>query len=136
MVEPLTVVFMRIELIVEESMSQQHFDHHRLPQTHPSRQRHTRIKVLATKALESLDTKLQPGIDQLAMRSFPQSVIHDGLVLVDGDGTGRVDNVTAGGGVGVDRVECAQDELFLQVGEEMEVSVGLATKDGSIPQSH
>jgi hypothetical protein len=59
------------------------------------------------------------------MRSFPQSVIHDGLVLVDGDGTGRVDNVTAGGGVGVDRVEGAQDELFLQVGEEMEVSVGL-----------
>ena len=89
------------------------------------RQLYAIIEDLSPVPREALLAELEPGIDELDVWSFPKSVVDDRLVLVDGYGTSRVDDVSTRFGVGVYAVDCAEDELFLEVGEEYEVSVGL-----------
>lgn len=63
--------------------------------THPSGQVNARMELLSTKALESLDTKLETGIHQLDVGPLSKRIVYDRLVLVNGDGTCRVNDVAA-----------------------------------------
>jgi hypothetical protein len=83
------------------------------------------MELLSTERLESLDTKLQTSLDQFDVGPLSQCVIHDALVLIHCDGTCRVDNVSTGLGGRVTRVEGAEEKLFLQVSQELEVTFGL-----------
>lgn len=58
-------------------------------------QLHLGSKVLASEAAEALSAELQTGLDELDVWSLAKGVIDDGLILVDGDGARRVDDVTA-----------------------------------------
>lgn len=53
------------------------------------------MELLSTKALESLDTKLETGIHQLDVGPLSKRIVYDRLVLVNGDGTCRVNDVAA-----------------------------------------
>jgi len=96
----------------------------------PPRQLHLVSKVLSSERSETLPSELESSLDELDVGSLPESIIDDGLVLVDGDGTCRVDDVSTGCGVGVDGVDGAEEELLLEVGEEVEVSFGLRERGG------
>lgn len=92
---------------------------------------HLASKVLAPERGESLSTELESSLDELDVGSLSEGVVDNGLVLVNRDGAGRVDEVTSRRRVGVDRVDGAEDELLLEVGEQVEVSLGLvAANDG------
>ena len=54
------------------------------------------MELLAAKALEPFHTEFDSRIHELDIRSFPQRIIDDGFVLIDSDGTSRVDDVAAG----------------------------------------
>lgn len=71
------------------------------------------------------DTEFEPGLDESHVGPFSQCVVDHRLVFVHGDGTCGIDDVAACFGVGIDAVDRAEDELFLEVGEEGEVSFGL-----------
>lgn len=96
----------------------------------PPRQLHLGPKVLSPEARESLPSKLQPGLDKLDVGALAESVVDDSLVLVDGDGASGVDDVAARRGVGVDRVNGAEEKLLLEVGEKMEITLGLRGREG------
>jgi hypothetical protein len=83
------------------------------------------MELFPSERLESLDTELQPSLDELDVGSFPQCVIHYTLVLIDSDGTGGVDDVSSGLGGRVTGIEGTEDELFLQVSQQLEISFGL-----------
>jgi hypothetical protein len=51
--------------------------------TYPPGHRNTRVELLPSKRLESLDTELQPGLNKLDIGSFPQRIVHNALILVD-----------------------------------------------------
>jgi hypothetical protein len=94
-------------------------------QTHPPGHRHARVELLATERLESLNTKLQTSLDQLDVGSLSQCVVNNTLVLINRDGTCRVDDVSTCLGSGVTGVEGTEEKLLLQVSEELEVTLGL-----------
>jgi len=83
------------------------------------------VELLSAERLESFYTELQTGLDQLDIRPLPQRVVDNALVLIDSDGTRRVDDVSTGFGSRVAGVEGAQKKLLLQVSEELEVTLGL-----------
>lgn len=91
----------------------------------PSGQGNFRIEGLPAVARVSWPPELETGVYKLDVGSFPQSVVDDGFVLVYGDGTGGVDEVSAGLGVGCDAVDGAEDELLLEVRQKGEVTIGL-----------
>lgn len=91
-------------------------------------QLHLASKVLSSEASETLPSELESSLNELDVGSLPEGVIDDGLVLVDGDGTCRVDDVASSSRVGVDGVDGAEEKLLLKVGEEVEVSFGLTEK--------
>ena len=91
----------------------------------PPRQTHARAEHLAAIPGEAFFSKLQPGIHELDVGPLAESVVNDGFVLVDGDRTGGIDEVSTGFGFGADAVDGTEDQLLLEVGEEGEVSVGL-----------
>jgi hypothetical protein len=93
------------------------------------------MEVFALKAPEPLDSKLETGGDEPDVRSLPQRVVHDRLVLVNRDGTSRVDDVTPRLRVGRNRVKRAKEELFLEVGKELEVSFALALRSARSHQT-
>lgn len=86
---------------------------------------HLASKVLAPERGESFSTKLESSLDELDVGPLSEGVVNDSLVLVNRDGAGRVDEVTSRRRVGVDRVDGAEDELLLEVGEQVKVSLGL-----------
>jgi hypothetical protein len=96
----------------------------------PPRQMHILAKLLATEALEALLAERQSRLDELDVRTFPQSVSDDRFVLLGRDAAGRVDDVASFLRVGGDRVDGAEDELLLEVGEEGEVALGLLGESG------
>lgn len=91
----------------------------------PPSELHLAAKVLAAEASKALATELEASLDELDIGPLAEGVINDGLVLVDRDGAGRVDEVAARRRVRVDRVDRAEDELLLDVREEVEVALGL-----------
>jgi hypothetical protein len=60
---------------------------------------HARIKLLASEAGEALLSKWDVGVDETNVGTLVQGVLHDGLVLFDGDGAGRIADVATGLGV-------------------------------------
>lgn len=95
----------------------------------PPRQLHLGPEVLAPERPKALPSELESGLDELNVGSLPEGVVDDGLVLIDSNGARRVDDVASGGRVGVDRVDGAEEELLLKVGEEVEVSLGLQRRE-------
>lgn len=93
--------------------------------TYPSCEIQAVMELFPFKTLESLDTELQPGGNKLDVGSFSQGVVDDGFVLVYSDRTGGVYYVSARSGVGVARVDSAEEELFLQLSEELEITFRL-----------
>ena len=83
------------------------------------------MEGLALERLEALDTELQAGGDQFAVRALLQRVVNDRLVLIDRDGARRVNDVATRGARGRARVEGAENQLLLQVREQLEVPLGL-----------
>ena len=69
-----------------------HVIHMRVDSPH---QLHTVVENLPSVLCETLLTELEPGIDELYVRPFPESVVNHCLVLIDGYGTGGVDDVTS-----------------------------------------
>lgn len=84
-----------------------------------------RVECLSTVLREALTAKRQAGVDKLDVGALLERVVDDALVFLDCNGTCRVDEVPAGFRVGVNAVDSAKDELFLEVGEESEVTVRL-----------
>ena len=91
----------------------------------PPRQLQAVVEDLPSVPGETLLPELEPGIDELDVRSFSKSVVDDSLVLVDSYGTGRVNDVSPRFGLGVYTVDRTEDELFLEVGEEHKIFVRL-----------
>jgi len=77
------------------------------------RQTHARAEHLAAIPSEALFSKLQPRVDEFDVGPFTESVVNDGFVLVDGDGAGRVDEVSTGFGFGAYAVNGTEDQLLL-----------------------
>jgi hypothetical protein len=92
---------------------------------HPSGQTQTVMELLPLERLEPLHTKFETGGYKPYIGPFPEGIVHDRFVLVDSNGAGRVDDISACSRVWGDRVECAEDELFLEVREELEVALSL-----------
>lgn len=90
------------------------------------RQLQARVERAPAEAREALTPKGKSGGEQAHMRALAQGIVDDSFVLVDGDGAGGVDDDARGGGRGRgNAVERAEDELFLEVGEEDEVASAL-----------
>ena len=69
--------------------------------TYTSGEIQTVVELLSFERLESLYTKFETCRNEFNVRSFLQCVIHDSLIFIDSDGTGRVDYVTASSGIWV-----------------------------------
>lgn len=93
--------------------------------TYPSGQIQTIMEHLALESSETLHTKFQTRRHEPHVWPLAQSIVDDGLVLVHRDRAGRVDDVAARGRVGRDGIDGAEDELFLEMREELEVALGL-----------
>jgi hypothetical protein len=91
----------------------------------PPCQAHRRVELLASVALEPRHAELEPGLDELDIRPLAQCVVHDSFVFVDRDGARRVYEVSARLGLGRNAVNGAENQLFLQVGEEGKVALAL-----------
>jgi len=89
------------------------------------------VEVLSTERLESLHTELQTSLDQFDVGSLPQCVIDNALVLINSDGTCRVNDVSTSLGGRVTRVKGAQEKLLLQVRQELEITLGLTCRGHS-----
>ena len=90
-----------------------------------ARERELVRERLAAVAREAGHAELEPGLDEAHVRPLAERVVDDGLVLVDGDGAGRVDEEAARLGVCLDAVDRAEDELLLEMREEREVALRL-----------
>jgi hypothetical protein len=88
------------------------------------------MEHLALEPSEPLDTEFQTCRYETHVWPLAQGIFDDGLVLVHCDGACRVDDVPARRRVGRDRVDGAEDELFLEVREELEVALGLKISIG------
>lgn len=91
----------------------------------PSRQAHFRVEILPAVARVPRFSELQSSINELDVGTFAQCVVDNSFVFVNCDRTSRVNEIPASFGVGSDTVDCAEDELFLEVGEKSEVAVRL-----------
>ena len=80
--------------------------------------------VVTAERLEAGRAEIETSLDQLDVRPLAQRVRDDGLVLLDCDGAGRVDDVATGGA----RVDRGEDQLLLQVREQREVACGLRSQ--------
>ena len=76
---------------------------------------HGGVEDLATNLCKALLTEREAGLDELDVRSLVQRVLYNLLILLYGDGTGGVDDVTASFAVVVYRVNSSEDQLLLQV---------------------
>ena len=92
----------------------------------PPRHAHAWVEVFAALALEARHAKLEPSLDKLDVRSLAQRVVDHRFVFIDRHGTCRIYEVATGLGVRLYAVDGAEDELFLEVGEEGEVAFGLS----------
>lgn len=91
----------------------------------PPSQSHAIAKDLPSVSRETLLPEFEPGINELNVRSFSEGVVDDCLVLVNGYGAGGVNDISSRFGIWIYAIDCAKDELFLEVREEREISVGL-----------
>ena len=83
---------------------------------------------LAAVAREAGHTEPEFSVDEANVGPLAERVVHNGLVFVDHDGAGRVDEIPTRLRVCLDTVDRAQDELLLKVSEEREVAFGLLQK--------
>jgi hypothetical protein len=92
---------------------------------YPSGERDGWVECLALETLESLYTELETCRHKFTVWSFLQGVVDNCLVLVDCDGTCGVYNVSSGSARWRARVERTENELFLQVRKQLEVTFSL-----------
>ena len=71
------------------------------------------MEDLSSNIREALLTKRQASLNKLDVRALVERILDDLLVLLDGDGTCRVDDVSARLAVVVDGVDSRQDQLLL-----------------------
>lgn len=92
----------------------------------------TRVKRLASVLRVALPAERKSCIHELDIGAFAQSIIDHRLVFVDGDGTRRVDDVSAGLGLRTDTVDGTQDELLLKVREQGEIAFRLRAERNTV----
>jgi hypothetical protein len=93
---------------------------------------HRGVEDLAANLGEALLSECQARLDQPDVGALVQRVLHDLLVLLDSDGTRRVNDVAAGLAVVVDRVDGGEEQLLLQVRQLHEIGLGLVGLDAGV----
>lgn len=91
----------------------------------PPRQAHFRVEFLPAVAGVPRFSELQSSINKLDVGTLAQCVVDNSFVFINCDRTGRVNEIPAGFGVGGYTVDCAEDELFLEVRQKRKVAVRL-----------
>jgi hypothetical protein len=71
------------------------------------------MEFLPLETLEPLHTEFQTRPHEFTVGSFLECIVYNSFILVDGDGTCRVDYITTCSGSRGAGVKCAEDELFL-----------------------
>ena len=86
---------------------------------------HAWVKGFPTVFSITRDAEFKASFNKLDIRSFTEGVVHNRFVFVDGDRTGRIDQITSGFRVWCHAVNGAKDELLLEMRQQSEVALRL-----------